>query len=432
MRKIQFYISAGVFLFLISCVSSYSPSSYDVGKKLMYMDELYETSIKSVEWYPISTSGTYITQLGSIIPFQTGQTMRLEFDHLSEGVESFIVKILPANADWSRSSLSDMDFLDEYNEFRISDYDISVDTKVSYTHFKFDVPPISKSGNFLLIVYKEGNENDLYISRRFVIYESLVSIIPERSTSFNTFSGHTIDFNVNYNGYNFDDPFSHISATLRQNNRWDNAIEHIIPSMVKADIKSVRFQYFDQTNRFNPGNEFRYFDLRSIISPGQNIRSIDKNTLPISVALSTDQSRGSEPYSFHRDLNGAFNLINFDNRNQSYYADYVNVTFTLESSNISEDENIYLSGQLTDWKKKEENRLSKVTEGIYSTTLLLKQGWYDYQYEMVSSKNNPFYLEGDYINTENQYEILIYDRNPINRNERCVGYLKIGVNERPR
>jgi hypothetical protein len=61
---------------------------------------------------------------------------------------------------------------------------------------------------------------------------------------------------------------------------------------------------------------------------------------------------------------------------------------------------------------------------------LLKQGLYNYQYWVESSKGNGFQIEGSHFETENIYEIFVYYR-PFRPNaDLLVGYYLIQVNRR--
>ena len=57
--------------------------------------------------------------------------------------------------------------------------------------------------------------------------------------------------------------------------------------------------------------------------------------------------------------------------------------------------------------------------------MLLKQGWYNYEYVFLkgNSRNGvPTKFEGSHYETENDYTVLIYYRNPRERYDRVIGY----------
>jgi hypothetical protein len=56
--------------------------------------------------------------------------------------------------------------------------------------------------------------------------------------------------------------------------------------------------------------------------------------------------------------------------------------------------------------------------------MLLKQGWYNYEYIFLKdgeTKADPSFFEGNHYETENEYLILVYYRNPLSRYDRLVG-----------
>ena len=65
-----------------------------------------------------------------------------------------------------------------------------------------------------------------------------------------------------------------------------------------------------------------------------------------------------------------------------------------------------------------------------ATSVILKQGWYDYQY-FVESKTLPtYYFEGSHFQTENYYDVLVYHRSLQPMADLLVGYFGIPINPR--
>ncbi|HHU35332.1 MAG TPA: DUF5103 domain-containing protein, partial [Bacteroidetes bacterium] len=63
----------------------------------------------------------------------------------------------------------------------------------------------------------------------------------------------------------------------------------------------------------------------------------------------------------------------------------------------------------------------------YTKSLLLKQGWYNFQYVLVDAqgKTDELMFEGSHYETENDYLIIVYYRNPRERYDRIIGYQSI-------
>ena len=88
---------------------------------------------------------------------------------------------------------------------------------------------------------------------------------------------------------------------------------------------------------------------------------------------------------------------------------------------------VHISGELTG---NNINDFSKMTynssKGIYEKTLMLKQGFYSYQYvtKDVNAKNakaDTELTEGNYWETENQYTVFVYYRSFNGRHDELVG-----------
>ena len=67
----------------------------------------------------------------------------------------------------------------------------------------------------------------------------------------------------------------------------------------------------------------------------------------------------------------------------------------------------------------------------YKATLLLKQGWYDYQYGLKTPYGHSLKeIEGEHFQTENEYEILVYYREMGSRYDELIGYSVLNPNKR--
>ncbi len=70
-------------------------------------------------------------------------------------------------------------------------------------------------------------------------------------------------------------------------------------------------------------------------------------------------------------------------------------------------------------------------EGIYEGSLLLKQGFYNYQYVVTGGSGDMNQLEGNHGETENQYQVFFYYRPPNLQADLLIGYLNLDRNQRP-
>lgn len=400
-------------------------------KKLAFADKSYEEEIRTVLLYP--RLNDIRDPLRPAVAAIQNQNLLLEFDDLQGQRSNYYVKIIHCNYDWTKSSLMDLDFLMDYNEFPINEYDASSSTSVPYIHYYFQVPPVKLPGNYLLVAYRESDENDLLLTKRFMIFDNQVNLITDSQSqglgNLST-SNQQLNFKINYSRLDVINPMESIQASIRQNQRWDNVRMKVVPSFIREDRRELEYRFFDQDNQFKAGNEFRFVDFRSLNYPGRNTGKLDRSKRPFHLSVLTDRSREHEVYSQYADFNGNYLIENLDNRDGATSGDYVFVTFTLAST-LPFTGNVHLLGALNNWDHSSESKMNFVSnKNIYEKTLFLKQGWYDYQYWVEGKSEDSFALEGSHFQTENLYEVFIYYR-PFRPNaDLLVGYFQLPVNAR--
>jgi len=170
-----------------------------------------------------------------------------------------------------------------------------------------------------------------------------------------------------------------------------------------------------------PGNEYRQVDLRdSYKYAGPNVNAhLD----------GMDYSRFFQEGG--NDLFGGSILTNYDNA----YADYLNVTFSIRPQNEIKG-GVWLVGAFNSWLLNK-NYEMEFNNGVYSITIPLKRGIYDYQYVTASLFNgqivNPDWviLEGNSWQTSNLYQIFLYYRDQnFGGYDRIIGYQQIMSNDK--
>ena len=124
----------------------------------------------------------------------------------------------------------------------------------------------------------------------------------------------------------------------------------------------------------------------------------------------------------------AITIDNYDYRDLAF-TNYANVTFNLSTPPVNGD--VYVTGAFNYWNLNEENKMQydSAARNVQGR-LLMKQGWYDYQYLVKSSTLPPYYFEGSHFETENRYEILVYNRPFQPRADLLIGYFVVEKNPR--
>lgn len=399
-------------------------------KTMRFIDFAYEPQIRTVVVRPAyADPSSYlepaVTRLGE-------WNLLLEFDDLRDQRDTYYARILHCNYDWTRSSLMDLDFLTDFNEFPINNFEFSVDTHIPYVHYWINLPPVKLPGNYIVVVYRGTDKNDIVLSKRFMVFDTRVTFENERNLvgAGNIASlNQQINFTINYTNLDVINPLENVNVSIRQNRRWDNMATDIRPSFVREIEKELEYRFFESEKMFKGGNEFRFFDMRSLLNPGRNVARVIKTVKPYEVYIERDKPRADEVYSQLPDINGGFIPANLDYPDPAF-TNYAHVNFTLAAPNPYPG-SVYVSGAFNYWNLNEKNKMRyDSVRKEYQARILLKQGWYDYQYTLESPSVAPYFIEGSHYQTENLYEILVYYRPFQLRADLLIGYLRLERNPR--
>lgn len=389
-------------------------------KKFVTRDINYEPSLRTVLLYP---KGNVQTQALESPVMYLGQTapLILEFDDLKNKQSAFSAKIIHCNQDWTISSLNEMEFINDMNLFEFDVPKASYNTRQKYYHYSFRVPPVKASGNYLIKVFRKGQERDLILIRRFMVYEKKWEVKPIVTSKKN--GTQAIQCKVHYGGFDLKNPDG-VKIVIRQNQRWGNAL--LLDKATKKDNtnKYLEFRAVIDKQAFKGFNEFRRFDMSSFQFIGKRIYSTETLETGNVVTLEVDKPRNKVTYKRVMDFNGGYIVQDERGGDAAYAADYAQVKFTLKCDEIDDD--VYVIGKFNNWEASPQNIMTYNLETHrYETTLLLKQGLYDYMYGYKTDNNRMLYfskLEGSYPKTHNQYEVFIYYRPENSRTDQMVGY----------
>lgn len=412
---------------LASCtpIAQSSFNSESNPKVLGLIDFAYESQIKTIELSPEgSPLAPAVTRFGQ-------WNLILKFDDLRSERDTYYARIIHCNYNWTKSDLQDLDYVSIYNEFPINNAEFSVDTHIPYVHYWLTLPAVKLPGNYVLLVYRGSNKDDIILTRRFMVFDTQVSftkdgnlIGPGSIANMN----QQLNFTINYHNISILNPMLDVHVNIRQNQRWDNMATDIRPSFVREIEKELEYRFFDEAKMFRGGNEFRFFDLRSLNNPGRNVGYVAKTKKPFEVFIAKDKTREGESYSQYNDSNGGFTIDNYDYRDLDF-TNYANVNFSLVTPPVKGD--VYITGAFNYWNLNQGNKMHyDSAQGLYTGQILLKQGWYDYQYLVKSSVLPPYYFEGSHFETENYYEIFVYNRPFQPRADLLIGYVLLEKNPR--
>lgn len=392
--------------------------------------QVYETLppeyIKTVRFKGVQQefSGTPIVPLGT--------TLVLTFDDIIGDEANYYYKIEHYNFDWTPSDLSKNEFLNGFDNLRISNYKNSFGTLQSYTHYELRLPNQSTeglkvSGNYLLKILNESGE--LVFSRKFILYESLVKVQVnlKRARNLKVIDSKQVvhfsvgsDFGAGTNDFIFRNPDRTVKTLVIQNNDLHTAIDDLKPQYTIGNKLMYRY---DEEASFWGGNEYIAFESKDLRSSNLNTQRIELNDL-YNHYLYADGVRADKPYTYNPDINGHSVITATEGRDDAIEADYIQVHFSLYNYTDLKGGSLYLYGNFNNFALDNSTKLVyNPTKRIYEVTKLLKQGFYNYKYILLNKDGsvNSGFISGDFDETENQYTVLVYYRELGARYDRIVG-----------
>lgn len=366
-----------------------------------------------------------------VIALGEGVPVNIAFDDLTHEYRRYAYKVEHCNADWSTSGdLFVSDYIDGFNADNVIEHvEQSINTNVLYTHYRFQIPnercKLKMSGNYRVTIYDANDDDKAVAECCFMVVEPCMGI--KLSVDANTDKGinsrwQQVAMEVKYGeGLSVTDVQRQIYTVVMQNGRWDNAVVNAKPQFVMGD--GLRWSHNAQLV-FEAGNEYRKFEMLDVRHANMGVEKIDWDGEAYHAYLWPDEPRGS--YVFDEDANGAFYIRNSDNRENNSTSEYIHVHFTLRSPRLAGD--VFVNGVWTNDQLSAPYKM-QFDEGAqcYRLSLLLKQGYYSYQYVWQQSNGQIATVpsEGSFYQTENRYQALVYYRKLGERADRLVGFAEI-------
>ncbi|MBW8326193.1 MAG: DUF5103 domain-containing protein [Prolixibacteraceae bacterium] len=422
-RKTAYFV---VILDIILTLNSWASKKTD---DFYYQNSVYKEEIKSVQLFRDGNElSNPIIELGSDVQ------LVLKFDDLAEDVKNYSYTLIHCDASWSESYIRQSEYLTGFPDNPVADYAMSFNTTVKFVNYQLRIPnedcTPKFSGNYALVVFEDNNRENLILIQRFYVVEPLVRIegLVKKAT-FDSFNGENqeVDFKIYHEKLRLLNPRDDIKVVLMQNRRWDNAIRDLKPSFIRENV--LEYDY-EKANVFPGGNEFRYFDIRTKRYNGENVGEIKFFRPYYHVTLLPDALRSNKKYFTYKEMNGNFSIESQDRVTDfDTECDYVFVHFALPLPSELPGGSVNVFGALTGWNANQTNQMKWNFESAqYEATLMLKQGYYNYQYVYVADgakKADSVNLEGTHFNTENEYQIFAYYRDQAGRYDRLVGFITL-------
>jgi hypothetical protein len=371
---------------------------------------------------------TFVQANQNVFPMiKLGDNFQFQFDDLHGTEDNYYYKLTHCDYNWKQSQLSINEYITGFNEQRIINYTNSVNTLQVYSHYILSFPnqftSIKVSGNYVLSILNEDRE--VVFSRKFIVYESLVSVPIQvkraREVKY-VEQKHNLDFAIKSATITFQRPLEQVKVLLMQNAKFSDAIYNIKPQYT---IGNDLIYKYDKETQFWAGNEYLYFENKIIRAANNTISRVDTNTGLYNCLLYTNQARANQPYTYFPDINGNFLVNNIGVENNAIESDYAWIYFSLSAPSYFGKNPLYITGMFNNNTFTEENKMDyNAKKGVFEKAIMIKQGFTNYGYTILKPNGTleeENAIDGNFYQTENQYDALIYYRENNQRYDRIIG-----------
>ena len=365
------------------------------------------TIVKSIK---VKSNG----HLKSNFIFDKNDVINISFDILGKKKGDYYYTITHCDYNWNSSDISKFEYIDGYDDIRISNYFFSQNTYQSYTNFNFQIPnqrlKIKLDGNYIINVFDQNN-NQIFQRKIVVkdnIYNGIINITRSKEIIDSPYSQNLqVVFN-NLDNVIFNSTSDYKLFIVKNNNLKSSKIFSI--PRLQTGLKLI----YDNL-KFEGGSEYLYFDSKNILLTSNEIKRVDFKKI-YNTTLYTDFEESV--YTLQPDLNGTF-ILNADCFEKNICADYSNVIFSLKTNKNYEND-IFIIGEFNNNVLSEKYKMKKETKNYYTKDIVLKQGLYNYKY-VVKTKNG-FKDLSNFWQTENNYKAILYEKKITDRYYKIIGF----------
>lgn len=367
------------------------------------------------------------------IALGSSDVLELHFDDLDGDVKNYYYSFRLCNADWTPSILNTFEYTRGFQNVRLTQYRISSIAFTKYTHYQALVPDRnsspSRSGNYLLKVFLNGDTSKLAFTRRFVVVDNKAAIGAQLQQPFNAQvfrTHHKLQLGINIDSRIRLFSPQDLKVVVLQNNNWQTSLLIDRPTINRGNY----YEYSDEAVTAMPaGKEWRWIDLRSYRLLSDRMQHMQARGDTTHVFVKPDASRTGQTYVYYRDLNGSYTVETMESVNPFWQGDYgfVHFSYFPPGNRPIEGRDVYLFGELTNFGRDASGRMAFNAErGAYEKILYLKQGFYNYAYvtQPAGGRGYPDFsaTEGNYWGTENRYAVLVYYRPFGARADELIGF----------
>lgn len=358
---------------------------------------------------------------------ELGEPLILKFDDIIGDEADYYYTIEHYNYDWTPTKLVKSEFLIGFDDIRLFNYTNSYNTLQPFSHYELRIPNkdtggFKVSGNYMINIFN-GNE-ELVFSRKFMVYENItqvrVNIRRARNLEYIK-EKQVVNFTVDSPDLLLKNPNNTVKVILMQNQNLRTAIKNLKPQYTIANELIYRY---DSEAAFWGGNEYLQFDNKELRATTVDISSVALTDL-YHHYLFPDPSRANEPYTYNPDINGKFLINSLSAENPTIEAEYAWVHFKLLNYSQLNGGEIHIYGTFNNFVLDETTRLryNEISD-LYEGARLFKQGFYNYKY-VLKRPDGTFdegFFSGNFDETENSYDVLVYYRAIGARYDQLIGF----------
>lgn len=315
--------------------------------------------------------------------------------------------------------------------FNLSFDRLSTNVDNAEYHFRGQVPDRNGyvvfpfSGNWMFYITDSQDTSKVYGYGKFYVAENLIEIQDtikneklEGQTYFPNDLGKVFNITAKFILTEKLFPGNVDNTTIIENEKIN------YPIVIGKNFNTNTRQFYWDGNRnfsfiardIQPGNEYRQVDLRNI----NKFNSVNVRAQFDGLEYSRFFKQG------RNDLNGSSRIVTASDP----YSTYLNVNFSIKPPDDVYGD-VFLVGAFNNWGLELEYRMN-YENGIFSKTIELKRGVYDYQYVVADFKEGKIVkpdwliLEGNSWDTSNEYNIFVYyNETNYGGYNRIIGHSKI-------
>ena len=389
-------------------------------------NEIYDQNISTLQ---VVAGDRWLSM--PVIRLNQDEVINIGFDDLTHEYRRFTYTIEHCDADWTVSEgLFPSDFIEGFVEGNtIDDKEESVNTNMLYTHYALSIPNdrcrIRMGGNYRVTVYDENNDHQKIFVAHFMVLDPRMGVMMEVSSNTDidiNKSHQQVAMKLSYGSVTVTEPHEQIKSVVLQNGRWNTAVvntpaQYIMPNGLQwLHSKELIFE---------AGNEYHKFEMLDPDHPSMGVDVIRWDGTDYHVYPFACEPQNN--YVYDEDANGAFYIRNSDNYENDRSSEYMLVHYLLKTNPIK-DGNIYIDGRWTNEQLTPDYQMTYNEEsGYYEAVIQQKLGYYNYHFIVVHDDGTIRQLpsDGNFYQTENKYQCLIYYRGKQDRTDILVGYQEV-------